>query len=116
MPFFSIVIPTYNRADLLSRCIDSIIEQTFSDFEIIIVDNYSNDETKELVEQYKSRDTRIKFIQEHNNGIIAHSRNVGVKAAVGEYIAFLDSDDEWKPEHLRKFSTLRIEIFLLTKQ
>lgn len=93
MPFFSIVIPTYNRADLLSRCIDSIIEQTFSDFEIIIIDNYSNDETKELVEQYKSRDTRIKFIQEHNNGIIAHSRNVGVKEAVGEYIAFLDSDD-----------------------
>ena len=100
MPFFSVIIPTYNRADLLPRCIDSILEQSFSDFEIIVVDNYSEDETKSLLEKYQQNDSRIFFIQEHNHGIIAHSRNVGIRASKGKYVCLLDSDDWFAADKL----------------
>ena len=100
MPFFSIIIPTYNRVDLLPRCIDSVMNQSFTDFEVLVVDNYSEDGTKDLLEQYSQKDSRIRYIQEHNNGIIAHSRNVGVKAARGQYICFLDSDDWYRKDKL----------------
>lgn len=93
MPLFSIVIPTYNRADLLPRCIDSVINQSFADFEVVIVDNYSEDNTSQLVADYQKNDSRIKYIQEHNNGVIAHSRNVGIRASKGDYVCLLDSDD-----------------------
>lgn len=100
MPFFSIVIPTYNRYDLLPRCLDSVLNQTFLDFEVIVVDNYSEDKTKELLAKYQKKDPRIHFVQEHNNGIIAHSRNVGVRKSSGEYVCFLDSDDWYREDKL----------------
>lgn len=93
MPFFSIVIPTYNRATLLPRCLDSVLRQDFTDFEVLVVDNFSTDGSLEILEQYRNKDRRIIFKQEHNHGVIAHSRNVGIKMACGEYICFLDSDD-----------------------
>lgn len=101
MPFFSVVLITYNRADLLPRCIDSVINQTFDDWELIIVDNYSEDGTKELIENYMEKDNRIKFIQVHNNNVLAVSRNAGIKMSQGKYIGILDSDDWYHKEKLK---------------
>ena len=98
MPFFSVVLITYNRADLLPRCIDSVINQTFKDWELIIVDNHSEDGSKELIEGYMARDSRIRFRQVHNNNVLAVSRNEGIRMANGEYICTLDSDD-WYTEN-----------------
>lgn len=100
---FSVVIPTYNRADCIRRCIDSVLNQTCQDFEIVVVDNYSDDTTSEIIQSYNN--PRIRFFQNHNHGIIAVSRNKGVKEAHGEWICFLDSDDWWccnKLQELKK--------------
>lgn len=90
---FSVVIPTYNRADCIKRCLDSVLNQTCQDFEIIVVDNYSDDTTSEIIQS--CNDSRIRFFQIHNHGVIAASRNKGIKEAHGEWICFLDSDDWW---------------------
>ena len=74
---FSIIIPTYNREKMLKNAIKSVLNQTYKNWEIIIVDNYSKDNTKKMVENFKSK--KIKFYQINNNGIIAKSRNIGVK-------------------------------------
>ena len=97
-PFFSIVIPTYNRGNLISRCIDSIIAQTYTNWEAIIVDNYSEDNTENIVLSYN--DDRIRFIKNHNYGVIAVSRNKALEMAKGDWICFLDSDDTWLPNKL----------------
>lgn len=97
-PKVSIVVPTFNRAHLLPRAISSILSQTFSDFEIIIVDDASTDNTSEVVKTFK--DSRIKYIPLSKNGGGGYARNQGIKAAHGELVAFLDSDDEWMPEKL----------------
>lgn len=91
--YFSVIIPTYNRALLLEKCIRSVISQSYSSFEIIVVDNYSDDNTEEIVLSFK--DNRIKYYKIHNNGIISISRNYGIEKASGEWICFLDSDDCW---------------------
>ena len=101
MPFFSVVLITYNRADLLPRCIDSVINQTFKDWELIIVDNYSEDGSKELIENYMSNESRISLIQVHNNNVLAYSRNIGIRAARGKYICILDSDDWYTTDKLQ---------------
>ena len=94
----SIIIPTYNRAYCLSRTIQSVLDQKFQDFEIIIVDNYSTDNTDEVVESFD--DDRLTLLKFKNEGIVAASRNLGIKKAKGKYIAFLDSDDWWVPRKL----------------
>lgn len=99
-PLFSIVIPTYNRGNLIGRCIDSIIAQTYTNWEAIIVDNYSDDNTEEVVLSYK--DDRIRFIKNHNYGVIAVSRNKALDMAKGDWICFLDSDDAWFPNKLQE--------------
>ncbi len=100
MPIFSIVVPTYNHGNIIQRCIDSVISQTFDDWEMIIINNFSSDDTIEKVESYN--DSRIQLINFRNNGIIAASRNEGVRKAKGEWICFLDSDDWWVPEKLEE--------------
>lgn len=95
---FSVIIPTYNRADLIRRCIDSVLNQSYQNFEIIVVDNYSEDATIDIVKSYA--DSRIKIFQIHNHGIIAASRNKGIVEASGEWICFLDSDDWWTSNKL----------------
>jgi len=95
----SIVIPTFNRAYCLSRTIQSVLDQTFQDFEIIIVDNYSTDNTDEVVESFD--DDRVTLLKLKNEGIVAASRNLGIKKAKGKYIAFLDSDDWWLSNKLQ---------------
>jgi glycosyltransferase involved in cell wall biosynthesis len=100
VPFVSVIIPTYNRARLLGRAIQSILNQTYPNFEIIIVDDCSSDNTENVVRSLC--DERIRYIrQEKNTGAVV-ARNRGIKAAIGEYVAFQDSDDEWLPEKLEK--------------
>ncbi len=97
MPLFSIIIPTYNRAHILPRTIASVLAQTYSNWECIIVDDGSTDTTKDLIASYS--DTRIKYVYQQNAERSA-ARNNGIRHAQGEYICFLDSDDEYLPEHL----------------
>ena len=99
-PLISIVIPTYNRAEDLSRALKSVFSQTFTNWEALVIDNHSIDNTDELIKSFKS--PKIKLFKVHNNGIIAMSRNLGVKHASGEYISFLDSDDWWLPQKLEE--------------
>ena len=97
-PLISIVIPTYNHAKYLDKALNSIIEQTYKNWEIIVVDNFSSDSTEEVVLKYK--DSKIKYIKVKNDGVIAKSRNTGISNAKGDWIAFLDSDDWWSPKKL----------------
>ena len=94
LPLVSIVIPTYNHANYLSKALQSIVDQTYTNWEAIIIDNHSLDDTEKLINQYS--DPRIKYLKVHNFGIIAKSRNEGIRVAKGDWIAFLDSDDYWE--------------------
>jgi glycosyltransferase involved in cell wall biosynthesis len=97
-PVASVIIPTYNRAHLISRSIDSVFQQTFKDYEIIVIDDGSRDKTKEMLwERYG--DQLVYIGKEKNEGLSA-ARNAGIKAARGKYLALLDDDDEWLPEKL----------------
>jgi glycosyltransferase involved in cell wall biosynthesis len=97
-PLISIVIPTYNRADLIGKAIQSILNQTYNNWELIIVDNYSDDNTREVIKSFA--DSRISMLQIPRTGSVAASRNFGVMHSKGEWVAFLDSDDWWFPEKL----------------
>lgn len=99
-PYVSIVIPTFNRARLLRRAIQSVLNQTYSNFEIIVVDDCSSDNTEDAVRSI--RDERILYIRHEKNKGAFEARNTGIKAAKGKYIAFQDSDDVWLPEKLDK--------------
>jgi len=96
----SVIIPTYNRAHLLTQAIDSVLAQTFKDFELIVVDNYSSDNTESVIKSYDDR--RIRYFKNQNNGLVSVNRNYGIQKSRGEYIAFLDDDDLWLPEKLEK--------------
>lgn len=97
-PLVSIIIPTFNRADLLKLCLDGLISQTYQNWEAVIIDNYSIDVNEQVVASYK--DKRLRFYKNNNDGIIAVSRNKGITLSTGEIICFLDSDDIWSPEKL----------------
>ena len=99
-PLVSVIMPTYNHAKFLDKAIESVLSQTYKNFELIIIDNYSEDDTEKIVASYK--DDRIIYLKFRNNGIIAASRNHGIKHSHGEYIAFLDSDDFWHKQKLEK--------------
>jgi glycosyltransferase involved in cell wall biosynthesis len=101
-PKISVIIPTYNRANLLPRAIKSVLNQTFQDFELIVVDDGSTDNTREVVEEFQKKDSRIKYIFQENSGGPAKPINTGIKNSRGECIAILESDDEWLPEKLEK--------------
>ncbi len=94
----SVIIPTYNRAELLKRSIQSVLNQTYQNFELIIVDDCSDDNTREIVKSFK--DPKIRYYKHSKNKGPAAARNKGIKHAKGKYIAFQDSDDEWLPEKL----------------
>jgi glycosyltransferase involved in cell wall biosynthesis len=89
----SVVIPNYNYGPYLSKALDSVLQQTRQDFEVIVVDNFSTDSSLRIAEEKRSE--KIRFVQFENKGSIAAARNKGVSLARGEYIAFLDSDDYW---------------------
>ena len=99
-PLVSIVIPTYNHAPMLQRALATVIEQTYQNWNAIVVNNYSTDDTLEVVAKFN--DPRIQCVNFRNNGVIGASRNEGIKLATGEYVAFLDSDDTWFPTKVEK--------------
>ena len=104
MPYFSIIIPSYNRAHIISRAIQGVLDQTFQDFEIVIVDDGSKDHTKEILKEY-SDNFKIKYVYQNNAGVCA-ARNTGAKQAEGEFLIFLDSDDTVEKSWLEDFYDL----------
>jgi glycosyltransferase involved in cell wall biosynthesis len=94
----SVIIPTFNRKELLQRAINSVVNQTYENWEIIVIDNFSTDATKDYISRMDN--SKIKFFQIRNKGIVAKSRNFGISKSSGEFIAFLDSDDWWHKEKL----------------
>lgn len=99
-PLISVVIPTYNREKTIIRCLKSVMNQSYKNIEIIVVDDCSVDNTQAVVESIS--DNRIRFIKLEKNSGACVARNVGVENSKGEYIAFQDSDDEWLPDKLKK--------------
>ena len=98
MKKISVVIPVYNSAKWLPSCIESALNQTYSNLELIIVDDGSSDNSLEILRQYEQQDSRIKLICHENNLGVGAARNTGLQNVTGDYITFLDSDDEWKVE------------------
>jgi glycosyltransferase involved in cell wall biosynthesis len=100
MPKTSVIIPTYNRAHFIKKAINTVLEQTYQDFEIIIIDDGSQDNTEKVVKSIK--DDRIRYIKREKNGGEHAARNTGIENSKGEYIAFLDSDVTWSKDKLEK--------------
>jgi glycosyltransferase involved in cell wall biosynthesis len=114
-PFFSVIIPTHNRAGLLEQALQSVLEQTFTDFEVIVVDDHSTDDTQARLARYD--DPRLTyFLNDHSRGG-AGARNAGIARAKGQWIAFLDDDDVWLPQKLerqhQKIVTVSAEVGLV---
>lgn len=101
-PKVSVIIPTYNREKMVQRAIRSVRNQTYKDFELIVVDDGSTDNTEFVIKRLQEQDDRIRFIKHEKNKGPAAARNTGIKTARGEYIAFQDSDNEWLPKKLEK--------------
>ncbi len=99
-PKITVVIPSYNRSTLVCRAIKSILRQDYQDFELIIVDDCSRDNTKEIIKPLTNE--KIKYIRHSKRKGLAATRNTGIRLSKGEYIAFLDDDDEWMPSKLNK--------------
>lgn len=99
-PAVSVIIPTYNRAKTIERAVNSVLNQTFSDLELLVVDDCSTDDTAEIIKNYK--DERLVYIRHEKNRGEGGARNTGIQNSRAEYIAFLDSDDEWLPDKLSK--------------
>lgn len=99
-PLVTVVIPTYNRATMVGRAIESVLQQTFSDFEIVVVDDSSHDNTESVVKGFG--DHRVRYIRHEINKKLPATRNTGIANARGQYIAFLDDDDQWKKDKLCK--------------
>jgi glycosyltransferase involved in cell wall biosynthesis len=106
-PLISVIIPTYNRADLLPRAVRSACEQTYRNLEILVVDDASIDDTEEVARALEKEDARVRYVKREENGGANAARNIGIQESKGEYIALLDSDDEWLPEKIEK----QIQVF-----
>lgn len=100
MPTVSVVIPTYNRVDVLPRAVESVLDQTYEDFELLVVDDGSSDGTLSLLDSYD--DPRVRVVSHGVNRGANVARNTGIEHANGEFVAFLDSDDSWHPEKLHR--------------
>jgi hypothetical protein len=100
MPTVSVIIPTYNRVDILPRAVESVLDQQYADFELLVVDDGSTDGTVSMLESYD--DPRLRVISHETNEGASAARNTGIRRANGEFVAFLDSDDEWHPEKLQR--------------
>lgn len=96
----SIITPSYNSAKFIKQCIESVIAQTYTNWEMLIVDDYSADNSLQILKKYN--DKRIQLIELDKNVGASESRNVAIRKAKGKYIAFLDSDDLWEPQKLEK--------------
>lgn len=102
-PQISVITPCYNAGPTIRETIDSVLQQTFKDWELLIIDDCSTDNSAEIIREYSSRDSRIKYFKtEEKSGSPSTPRNIGIDNASGEYIAFLDADDVWLPDKLAK--------------
>jgi glycosyltransferase involved in cell wall biosynthesis len=97
----SVVVPTYNRAHTLGATVDSILAQNYEPLELIVVDDGSQDDTARLMQPYTDKDPRVQYVVKPNGGV-ASARNLGIRRAKGEFIAFCDSDDIWLPDKLNR--------------
>ena len=102
MTEFSVVIPTYNREKTIIRAIESVLQQTYHDVEVVVVDDCSKDNTVQIVKGQYSSDTRVLLYKQPQNQGACAARNKGVELCHGKYVAFLDSDDLWMPDKLEK--------------
>lgn len=100
MPFFTVIIPLYNKEKYISRAIESVLNQTFTDFELLIINDYSTDKSMEIASKFLSE--KVKIIHHEKNSGLAATRNTGIKKANSNYVTFLDADDLWKPTFLEK--------------
>jgi glycosyltransferase involved in cell wall biosynthesis len=91
-PQISIIVPVYNAENYLNRCVDSILTQTFTDFEIILVNDGSSDNSGAICDEYALKDNRIKVIHKRNGGV-SSARNIGIENSIGKWITFIDADD-----------------------
>lgn len=101
IPLISIIVPIYNAQIYLSECIDSILTQTFTDFELILIDDGSTDNTEDICKNYVKKDSRIHLFRQKNQGV-SSARNLGITKAKGNWIAFVDADDKLKKEYLQE--------------
>jgi len=104
----SIIIPVYNSEKYLKECIDSILSQTFLDFELVLVNDGSTDSSGKICDEYALKDSRVRVFHKENGGVSA-ARNTGIKAAKGKYVTFVDADDKVKPSFLMDFNSLELE-------
>lgn len=111
----SIITSTYNNAHFISQAIESVLAQTYDNWEMIIVDDGSSDGTEDVVKRFK--DSRIHYFSLKHSGTPAISRNIGIRHSSGEFIAFLDADDLWPPQKLEKqVAFLRSKLYLFEKE
>ena len=104
----SIGVPVYNVEEYLRQCLNSIMEQTFTDFEVIMVDDGSTDNSFSICQEYVAKDNRFKLIHQENKGL-AGARNTCLKYMHGEFITWIDSDDKIKPDYLEKLLQVQVE-------
>ena len=101
-PTFSIIVPTYNRAEELRHCLHSIAKQEFRDFEVLVCDDGSKDHTRDVVESFEKSGMNVRYFYNDNWGGPAYPRNIGIANARAEWVCFLDSDDSWYPAKLKE--------------
>ena len=106
-PFFSIILPTYNRAHMIGKAIESVLAQTYTNWELLIIDDGSTDNTKQVIETYT--DNRIRYLYQQNAERSA-ARNNGIAHAQGQYICFIDSDDYYFANHLSTFDYFIVDL------
>lgn len=111
-PLISVIVPVYNVEKYLPRCIDSIIDQTFKNFELLLIDDGSKDKSGEICDEYAKRDNRIKVFHKENGGV-SSARNVGLDSAKGEWIIFCDSDDEFYCNAFKSYNDIIQKMMLI---
>lgn len=109
-PLLSVIIPTYNRAHVLDRAINSVLSQSYSEFELLLIDDGSTDNTQDLLYSFTKKDKRIRTFYVDNSGV-SRARNIGINNSNGKLIAFLDSDDEWFPNKIKR----QVDLYLSNK-
>jgi teichuronic acid biosynthesis glycosyltransferase TuaG len=102
LPFVSVVMPAYNASKYISAAIESVLSQAYQDFELIVIDDCSEDDTYLIAKSYAEKDPRIILLKNAENSGVSATRNYGISKARGEWIAFLDSDDMWRSDKLEK--------------
>ena len=101
-PIVTIIMPAYNAEKFIFSAIQSVVDQTFDKWELLVINDCSSDKTVEIIEKFMHRDDRIKLLNNPKNLGVSETRNRGIKKALGEWIAFLDSDDLWEKDKLKK--------------